>query len=78
MSTIKIVYTCRQCGLELVACDVRERKADEDVAVWLREIVTPALRDDHDKRSPVCMASKISELRIPIMGVSYVGQAVTH
>lgn len=75
LPTIELLYTCNDCGLSDVKVAVTARVA-EDVTVWMEETVVPSVTWDHFKRSPYCMAKKLSQLKIPITGASKVGGPV--
>ncbi len=71
-SHIECKYSCSLCGLHRVSVMVAARTT-EDVAVWLEQIATPALVNDHEARSPGCHPATLSELLIPITGASKIG-----
>lgn len=69
---IDVLYTCRACGLRDAVVKVKARTI-EDVIVWMENILTPALAADHFARSPRCLVTTLSEVKIPITGVSKLG-----
>ena len=74
IATIKIQYSCVMCGIKRQVVEVPARTA-EDVVVWMKQIMTPALVRDHEARSPFCHPKTLSEVLIPIEGASQVGGA---
>ena len=61
---IQCKYSCFKCGIrrQIVTVPARE---DEDVVVWLETVAAPALSADHDRRSPQCKITELSEVMIP-------------
>lgn len=62
---ITCTYTCGVCdvvdqGVSVVA------RTGEDVLIWLRMAMTPALMRDHRGRSPECRATAFKNVMIPI------------
>ena len=70
---ITVRYSCHDCGLEDVPCDVPERADPTDIANWVQFVLADALYNDHRLRSPDCHVSAISEVKIPITGAKYLG-----
>jgi len=70
---IIVHYSCHDCGLEKVPCEVPEREKSADVGDWVFRILTESLAHDHRRRSPVCMAQRVHEVLIPTAGVEYIG-----
>lgn len=63
---IPCVYTCGSCGVVDAVVDVAERDPARDVVAWFREVLTPALVADHRRRSPLCRATSLAEVRVPV------------
>lgn len=61
--TIPVAYSCKTCGLEKAACDVRVRGA-ESVTDWIDHVMHQIKRD-HTARSPECHGSRV-DLQIPM------------
>ncbi len=75
--TIRVKYSCDQCGLRRVEVDVPARTT-EDVRDWTDQTVRLVMRD-HDRRSPRCHPKELSQLMIPMPdGVDRIGGPVTH
>ena len=72
--TIAVRYSCYECGLRRIPVDVPARTG-EDVVMWMRAILTPALVADHQKRSPRCRPETFAEVMIPMTGTDRVGGA---
>lgn len=75
MASIRVLYTCRMCGLDKQGCDVAERGENVDIAVWFEGTLTRTLMEDHKARSPLCQAQKFNDVMIPIAGVNKVGES---
>lgn len=58
-------YTCALCGITEQRVVVPARLG-EDVSAWLRMVMTPALINDHKKRSPDCHPTEFESVWIPI------------
>ncbi len=71
MIAIRVLYTCRLCGLDNVGVDVPAR-GDENVLVWM-DSTARQLSEDHAKRSPNCYPKTLDEIKIPITGANKVG-----
>lgn len=65
MSDIGVFYTCRACGVHQAEVKVRARRPDEDIMPWM-ESLTIALTLDHRRRSPLCAAESMDEVRVPL------------
>ena len=63
---IELKYTCDLCGLRRVTCKTAKRKDGQDIGEWMKDVVTPSLVLDHEKRSPGCHPSRFGEVMIPI------------
>lgn len=68
-----IIYSCPLCGL-----DKAETEVDEDVSVWMGEVVALALFQDHRRRSPFCTSKNFKDLMIPLSGRAYIGGPLVH
>lgn len=62
---IGVVYSCRACGIHEAEVKMRARRPDEDIAPWM-EALTIVLTLDHLKRSPLCQARSMDEVKIPL------------
>lgn len=62
----KIMYTCVTCGRFNRPVDVRLPTAAEDIVVWLRLLVIPAISADHRKVSPNCIAQAMDRVALPL------------
>lgn len=72
MKAIQCKYSCFQCGLKMRVVSVPVRGADENVVEFTNRAATAASRD-HDRMSPTCKITKLSELMIPIAENTPVG-----
>lgn len=61
---IELRYKCH-CMPSEVDLMVRERTASEGVVEWMESVARPALTDDHQRRSPLCMSNAVEYLKIP-------------
>lgn len=73
--TIVVEYTCLDCGLIKIKCNVPARQ-EEDVTTWTRSKLIVAIALDHRKRSPHCHATEITEVITPITGAEKIGGPV--
>jgi hypothetical protein len=71
-----VCYSCRLCGLERVRVEVPAR-GEEPIATWLPATVR-RLCADHDRRSPACHPTTLSEVLIPMTGAARVGGPAEH
>jgi hypothetical protein len=71
--TIKVLYSCHECGLNRVSVDVPAR-GEEHVVEWM-ESTGKHLSNDHANRSPECHPETLSDVMIPITGTDRVGGA---
>jgi hypothetical protein len=71
---ITVLYSCTQCSLRKVPCDVPVR-GEEDVVKWVREVMAKAISEHHRKQSPWCTADKITDVMIPVSGAERIGDA---
>lgn len=72
---VRCMYSCNECGVHRVICDVPARE-DEGAVEWMEKKAILAVAAAHRAASPNCRAEKISELLIPTTGVSRVGGAI--
>lgn len=61
-----IRYTCALCELYDVTVEVRFREPAEDIIVWMKQVVEPALGKDHQRRSPDCHPTMLTQVKIPM------------
>lgn len=71
---IDVLYSCHKCGLKDVSLSVLARTT-ESVVAWTNGI-GHAISRDHDRRSPHCHVTSLSEVKIPITGASKIGGPV--
>jgi hypothetical protein len=69
---IQCKYSCFKCGIHRQIVTVAARE-EEEVDTWLMKICAPALSADHDRRSPACRITQLSEVMIPIEGAEKIG-----
>jgi len=69
--TIRVRYSCFDCGLRQAECDVRAR-GDEDVLVWMEATIRQC-GEDHHRRSPQCYPTELHDLMIPMTSVDRIG-----
>lgn len=72
--TIEVLYSCAGCGLQRVSAAVPARTT-ENVVDWLEKVAARVLSADHQRRSPLCRSTVMSEVMIPISGADRVGGA---
>lgn len=70
---IQCKYSCDQCGIHRAIITVTARE-DENVVEWMNTKAAPAASADHDRRSPDCKITSLSELLIPIFEGKLVGE----
>ena len=70
--TIRVLYTCRACGLADIGVDVPAREL-EDVTDWLKT-TAQLCGDDHCSRNPAC-SHLFVDVKIPVSGADRVGGA---
>jgi hypothetical protein len=68
---IRCLYSCVLCGALDIALDVPAR-GEEDVSAWMDSLIAK-IAEDHRMRSPLCGATKIDSVKIPITGSDKVG-----
>lgn len=49
-----------------VSLDVDARRPGQEINEWLDGVVIPAFTADHKKRSPLCQATKLDYLKLPV------------
>lgn len=65
--TIRCAYTCGSCSAVGVEVDVPARDPKtQDVVAWFRQVLTRSLIEDHRRRSPLCRATSLAEVRVPL------------
>lgn len=74
MSRIRVMFTCRMCGIEREGVDVRARDEWQDILDWM-ETVKRTLSIAHSERSATCVATKMDEVWIPTSGADIIGGA---
>lgn len=65
------MYSCAPCGLKRVRLAVPAR-GEEDVVAWMESTVR-VVKADHDRRSPHCHPTELTELMIPRTGADRIG-----
>ena len=74
-----ITYSCGRCGLKDAEVKVRYRESSEDVLVWMKQVVEPALLEDHFQHSPHCKTDHVDDVKIPIPeGSEFIGGPAMH
>jgi len=63
---VKVLYTCKNCGIVDREVPIREREKDEDVIGWMRT-VQKELGEDHMRCSSWCQ-SRLCDIKIPLVG----------
>lgn len=74
---IEVRYSCVACGVQRATVAVPAR-GEEDVVVWVKDVMAPAIGEDHAARSPFCSSRTMSEVLIPITGAEKVGGPVVN
>lgn len=72
--TIRALYSCEGCHLSNIGVDVPAREGAQTVASWMDSTVR-RLAADHRRRSPLCAATALQEVKIPIAGAGGLGLA---
>jgi hypothetical protein len=65
VKTSAVIYKCK-CLQDEVTFQVRARGPHQDIANWMRNQVEPGLSRDHRERSPLCMATAVEYLKLPV------------
>lgn len=74
---IKVMYSCRLCGVLRAEVEVPERGEQEGVVEWVGETLARRIGNDHERRSPDCGATAIDEVWIPA-NAEGIGRPVKH
>ena len=72
---IQCRYSCSDCGLKDVVVTVAARAPGEDILHWMERVCLLAIAQDHSRRSPACLSTKMDELKIPIREGVQIGEA---
>jgi hypothetical protein len=62
---ITVLFSCTECGLVDVECQVRARPKEEDVVKYVGQVVARAVQEKHTRLSILCEAKTIQDLKIP-------------
>lgn len=65
MKTTQLRWKCR-CMQDEAPIDVRARARGDDIADWMENVVTPAVTKAHRERSPLCRATALEYLKLPV------------
>lgn len=68
---ITVLYSCDECKLVKVSCEVNARD-QEDIVDWMDYLIK-ALAIDHHRRSPNCHPKQLTNLMIPIHNAKKIG-----
>lgn len=68
---IEVFYSCPDCGLHRVRCEVPAR-GEEDVIVWMNVTIVH-IGADHRRRSPDCHPTELHDVMIPMTGANKIG-----
>lgn len=71
--TIKMLYKCA-CMQDDGSFDMRDRRTDENVVDYMEEVVAK-LTNDHRKRNPLCTATKVEYLKLPVAKDKGIGES---
>lgn len=63
-TTVQCKYSCHKCGISKRVITAVSRREGEDVKVFIDRVASLAC-SDHDRRSPNCIITSLSELMIP-------------
>lgn len=69
--TIEAFYSCPDCGLQRVRCEVPTR-VEEDVIAWMNAALVH-IGADHGRRSPGCHPKEFTDVMIPMTGANKIG-----
>jgi hypothetical protein len=72
--TIRCLYSCDLCGLEKVEAEVPARTF-EGIIDWTERVLGGALSADHARRSPLCHATSLARVYVPVKGTDRIGAA---
>lgn len=76
--TLAVLYSCSACEVEGAEVPVPLREPGQDVISWFELIVLPALRADHQLRSPDCEAHALEHVLVPQVAGACLGGPVLH
>lgn len=75
MNFITVKFRCDHCGLDWTEVPVRERRADEDLKLYVTHVIGGEVQAVHFARSPKCQCDQV-DLMIPLpAGSKQIGQA---
>jgi hypothetical protein len=63
--SVVVLITCKRCGLTKQKVEVRKRRHDEELMVWMDAAVTPAAYHAHTLKSLLC-ESREYDLMLPL------------
>lgn len=72
--SVTVKYSCPECGIDDREVRVTSR-TDEEVVEWLQQVCMVELTRDHVSVSPECVATSLTDLKIPLNG-DVIGGAV--
>lgn len=61
-----VQYSCSDCGLVDIEVGMPFRPAERNLMEWMDSAVIPAIVADHCGRSPLCSATSLQNLKIPL------------
>lgn len=71
--TLAVQYTCLLCGIRDAVVQVPARRSEaEDLKAWMDATIV-LISAHHRRRSPTCHPRTLTNMKIPIDGVAYVG-----
>lgn len=76
LPTVTVRYSCHGCGIVRREVVVPARMSDADDVVKWMETLAGVISVDHSRASPLCTATTMSEVMIPISGTDRVGGVV--
>ena len=68
-----VLFDCPACGLLKAKAPVRLRGMDEDVVVYVRDVIGRAMSEAHDILAPLCRPKSFSNVMIPMKPGSELG-----
>lgn len=63
---ITVRFSCKECGLVDVPCQVRARESEENVVSYVRDVVGRAIMEQHGRLSLLCEATSCQDVKIPV------------
>lgn len=71
-------FSCKKCGIVKAQTQVPAREGPhQDVVLWMREIVIPALCLAHDEISPHCHPESLQDIMLPAEeSAEFIGQQI--